>query len=413
MRRGYDREAIDHSPCLVMDGFSRISLGNRVRFEQYVNPRKIALFLTALAVFFALQSLVADYLVEEVLDDTVYPYAVFAIDLFSANAEQTFPTWYSSLLLLGAALLLFIIGSSKSRTDGQDRWLWLGLALIFLYLSLDEFVSIHEIAAEWLQTDFSFTGFFAFGWQLAAVPFLLLFAVLYLRFWLRLPSRIRLLFLIAGVVYVGGAFVIEGFSAALWDSTGGISYPYLVIATLEEFCEMLGVIVLIYALLSYIADEDVELVLIPVAAESTAPRAGIRFPRRVFAAAALVVIVNLAVVAWAMSTSSGRQSGESEGQFVYGSLIDQLAREGIVIMRGTGRFGFGAATNNAMHALAENFPSLTVINLLSKDSHIVIAADAKPYTGEELVEIFHRNGEVEFMILEDSAVRALLQPTAP
>ena len=76
-----------------------------MRLELYVNPRKIALFLAALAIFFALQSLIADYLVEEVLDDTAYPYAVFAIDLFSANAEQTFPTWYSSLLLLGAALV--------------------------------------------------------------------------------------------------------------------------------------------------------------------------------------------------------------------------------------------------------------------------------------------------------------------
>src|SRR5690606_5665696 len=126
----------------------------------------------------------------------------------SANAEQTFPTWYSSFLLLGAALLLLIISLFKAHTHASDRWLWLGLALIFLYLSLDEIVSIHEIAAEWLQTDFTFTGFFAFGWQLAALPFLLLFALLYFRFWLRLPARTRLLFMIAGLVYVGGAFVI-------------------------------------------------------------------------------------------------------------------------------------------------------------------------------------------------------------
>lgn len=380
-----------------------------MRLEQYLNPRKIALFLTALAVFFALQSLVADYLVEEVLDDTVYPYAVFAIDLFSANAEQTFPTWYSSLLLLAAAVLFLIVGGFKSRTHARDRWLWFGLAGIFLYLSLDEIVSIHEIAAEWLQTDFSFTGFLAFGWQLAAVPFLLLFAVLYFRFWLRLPARVRLLFLVAGIVYVGGAFVIEGLSAALWDSAGGISYAYLVIATLEEFCEMLGVIILIYALLTYIADEGYELALIPVAVESTASGSSMKFPRRFLAVAALIAIVNLAVIAWSLSVSGGAQSDGTEGQFIYGSLIDQLAVEGVVVARESGQFGFGNPIDDAVISLAESFPSLTVINLLLSDSHLVIAAETMPYSRDEIVEILHSNGEVQFMILEDNAVRMLIQ----
>lgn len=382
-----------------------------MRLELYVNPRKIALFLAALAIFFALQSLIADYLVEEVLDDTAYPYAVFAIDLFSANAEQTFPTWYSSLLLLGAALLLLLISRFKARIAAPERWLWRGLALIFLYLSLDEILSIHEIAAEWIQTDFTFTGFFAFGWQLAALPFLLLFAIVYFRFWLRLPARTRYLFLIAGCVYVGGAFVIEGISAAYWDSTGGISYPYLMIATLEEFCEMLGVIIMIYALLNYIAYEGYELAFIPVEDEIAGPRSGGMLPRRLVAVATLTVFINLVVVAWALSVSGG-QSEKAKGQFIYGSLVDQLAMDGVVVARESGLFALGAAPDNALLALAEHFPSLTVINL-STNSHLVIAAEAMPYNRDELVEILHRNGETQFMILEDSAVRMLIQVAVP
>jgi hypothetical protein len=384
--------------------------GTFVRLSYQITPRKVALLLAAFAVYFALQSLVADYLVEVVLDKDAYPYAVYAIDLFSANAEQTFPTWYSALLLLTASILLSLITVAGRKSGRPDTLLWGGLALVFLYLSLDEVLSIHEIAAEWLQTDFEFTGFFAFGWQIAAAPFLVLFAVLYFRFWLRLPARTRLLFMLAGIVYVGGAFVIEGVSAAYWDSTGGISYPYLVIATLEEFCEMIGVIVLIYALLNYMAIQGDTLEVSPISALQPA-RLTFRSPFRVLLAIGLIAVVNLAVVSWAAS-AVGTEGQDTEGQYIYQSLVDQLAVEGVIVARVNGQFGFGVPPGEIITALAERFPSVMVVNLVSSNSHLILAGDPLPHIYDGLVEILHSNGETQFMILDDSAVRFMLQAAA-
>src|SRR5688572_12185271 len=77
-----------------------------MRIEYLFPPRKIALILASIAIFFALQSLVMEYLIENVLDQVHHATLIQLIDLFSVNAEQTIPTWYSILLLFGAAVLV-------------------------------------------------------------------------------------------------------------------------------------------------------------------------------------------------------------------------------------------------------------------------------------------------------------------
>src|SRR5690606_36362395 len=62
--------------------------------------------------------------------------------------------------------------------------------------------------------------------------------------------------ILAGMVYVGGALIVDGISANQWDIGGGISFEYLAIATVEECCEMLGVVIFIYALLAYMVERQ-------------------------------------------------------------------------------------------------------------------------------------------------------------
>lgn len=83
--------------------------------------------------------------------------------------------------------------------------------------------------------------------------------VAYLRFFFHLPTRQRLLFFVAGALYVGGALILEMLSAFYVDLYGGQNnmtglqiVAIHAITTAEETFEMLGVIVLIYALLTYL-----------------------------------------------------------------------------------------------------------------------------------------------------------------
>lgn len=378
-----------------------------MRLEYRVSPRLVGLFLGSVAVYLAFQSLLFEYLVEVVIDKQAHPYIVTSLDLFSVNTEQTIPTWYSSLLLFAAALLFLLVSVGKSGIIARGRWLWTSLAVIFLYLSLDEAASIHEIAAKWLQTDFELSGFWTFGWQLAALPFLALFGLIYFRFWWRLPRATRLHFMVAGVVYVGGAFVVEGISAARWDALGGLSYGYLVIATVEELCEMLGVVILIYGLLTYLVNEGYTLAFMPP--NSIEPRK-FRPSRPMRLLIGSVLALNALVIAWTVNLSG--ESLNDDGIYMYHSLIDQLAVDGVIVGREIGRFSFDNPASETLPSLAETFSEIMVVNLISADSYLILAAEQLPFTQDQVIDVLHNNGETQFIIFDDNAVRLILRQVA-
>lgn len=381
-----------------------------VRLDLRFAPRTVGLFLGGLAVYFAVQSLVAEYLAEVVLDEAQHPYFVLALDLFSVNVENSIPTWYSALLLFGAAALLVWVAVSRRRFKLPGTLLWFGLALVFLYLSIDEAASVHEIAAEWLQTDFDLSGFLTFGWQLAALPPLILFALVYVRFWLRLPASTRMLFLIATVVYVGGAFVIEGISASIYGERG-VTYPYLIVATIEETCEMLGAVIFIYALLRFAADSGYTVSYAPAQA-SPVGILPVRRLRPVGYGLVALVGINAIVVAAAFASTGGARLGGPAGEYQYQTLVDQLATDGIAVVRTAGQFRLDAPADPLIVRLAEVFPELMAVSLVTSDMTLTLAGDPLPVTQAEVIDALHANGETQFVIYDDSAVRLVIQRSA-
>jgi spermidine synthase len=101
--------------------------------------------------------------------------------------------------------------------------------------------------------------------MIVGIPVALAIAVIYLRFVIELPAHIRRLFILAAISYIGGAVVIEAFSANMWFLNDGGSLPYMIVGSIEEFFEMMGVITLIYALLQYIRELQVNINLYPAA----------------------------------------------------------------------------------------------------------------------------------------------------
>jgi spermidine synthase len=223
-----------------------------MQLDTTIRPRKIAFVLVFIVFVLATMSLITEYIVEVLYKDAE-SLALDFLDLFSVNLEQSIPTWYSTILLLLAVAILAVIAAAKWRGIDSYRWQWIGLTLIFLYLSMDEAVSIHEFASNPLNITFKTSGYLYFGWQIVAVPIVLIFALLYLRFLFHLPAYTRYGFILSGVIYVSGAIFIEGLSAnQLFLDNDVFTYRYMVIATVEETSEMLGVVLFIYSLLSYI-----------------------------------------------------------------------------------------------------------------------------------------------------------------
>lgn len=214
-----------------------------------LSPKKIARVLTAIVVCLVVLSLIGQFS-KYILG---YGRLLGFVPLTDLNGEQNIPAWFSSsLLLLCSGLLAAVALLQKGIRDRFVRH-WFALSGIFLFLSLDEAVSLHERTIVPLRTFFNASGFIYSAWVLLGGAFVGLFLLAYLKFIIHLPSRTRFLFIGAGALYIGGTLGAEIIHGYYLDFHGK-DMVYALIATVEECLEMMGAIVFIYALLSHIQE---------------------------------------------------------------------------------------------------------------------------------------------------------------
>jgi hypothetical protein len=183
---------------------------------------------------------------------------------FNLDEEATFPAFFSSVLLLLSSILLFVISTQKQGEKYHRRWQVLGF--VFLFLCLDEIISIHEEVAVEVQLrlfdhrGFSdLNGFFYYSWVIPYAVFFLAVALYFFKFVLSLPPKIRNLFIVGGCIYVSGALgceLIEGFYKKNYPGNNSMMGLYVVI---EEVFEMLGITIFVYALLLHVASLKIKL----------------------------------------------------------------------------------------------------------------------------------------------------------
>jgi hypothetical protein len=184
------------------------------------------------------------------------------VSAFDVNRESNVPTWYSSAALATAAALLALIAILKRAARDPFAGRWLLLAVIFLFLSCDETALLHERSTAFvvLFVKNKFLSYVA--WVVPAGILLVVFGVAYIKFLLHLSPRFRKLFIVAGCVYVMGAFGMELVTGAIGRLVLGGKVHFLFEAS-EELMEMTGVILFLRALLLYVKEHvgNVELVV--------------------------------------------------------------------------------------------------------------------------------------------------------
>ncbi|MGL6338589.1 MAG: hypothetical protein ACRC80_05530 [Waterburya sp.] len=173
---------------------------------------------------------------------------------FDFESDSNISTWYSSVTLLISSLLLIPIAIAKKNEHDTYARHWQFLVVIFAFLSLDEVAMLHERSGQVLDvlSPVEFDGWLYFQWVLIGIPITLIIAFAYLKFLAHLPTKTRNLFILAGALFTGGALgleIIAGHEESL-DSYNVLLYKLF--TTIEELWEKLGVLVFIYALLSYI-----------------------------------------------------------------------------------------------------------------------------------------------------------------
>jgi hypothetical protein len=174
--------------------------------------------------------------------------------VFDLWAESSIPSWYSVSLLLVCAALLGVIAVAKRRAADRYARHWLGLALIFLALSIDDAADLHGHTSYKLQEMFETGGYLAYAWVVPAGIACAVVGLAYLRFLGDLPPSIRWRSVVGGVLFLTGALVMEMIEGR-YDSQHGVeNMPYRIMVAIEESLEMAGIVVFISALLTYLSE---------------------------------------------------------------------------------------------------------------------------------------------------------------
>ena len=174
---------------------------------------------------------------------------------FDLDYEENVPALYSAAILMFSSILLAFIAFKNKLLEVS--WLpWAGLAAIMCFLSADEAMVLHEPVGQVVQSAFGISEAYYYVW---AIPYSLaagMFGLLYLKFLLKLPKETRILFFLSGIIFVLGAAGFE-LLGNLHVQTSGTKKTlfYQLLLVCEEFLEMFGVLVFIYALLQYITNQ--------------------------------------------------------------------------------------------------------------------------------------------------------------
>jgi hypothetical protein len=294
---------------------------------------------------------------------------------------------------------------------------------------MDEGAVIHEIFADPLQQAFHAGGFFAFGWQILAIPLVAIFGVAYLRFLFHLPGHMQKLFVLACGMYIGGALFADGISASQWSADTGVSMIYLSIATVEELLEMMGVVVFIYGLLRYIVEMNHLVVLgsevavgsssktgdsavMPInnTPDQTAPKMW-RLLRPSLLLIVLLIGTNIALLSWIVSNRPTELANSSTTLF-YQSIDEPLAQNDVTILQIPGTYDPKNIFMRQMtSSLLSEYAEVMVVVIPPIESSYIFAGAVLPFDRDSLVELLHSDGKFEFVIFETAVVRALVGDT--
>jgi hypothetical protein len=115
---------------------------------------------------------------------------------------------------------------------------------------------LHERLTDPLKSMFGTSGIFFFAWIIPYGLAFIIFAVIYLRFLIKLPKKIMLLFILSGAIYISGAIGIEMIGGVQANLHGYHNALFSSLYTFEESLEMIGSMIFIYTLLSYMETES-------------------------------------------------------------------------------------------------------------------------------------------------------------
>lgn len=173
--------------------------------------------------------------------------------MLDVEVETGIYTWFSTLLLAGAAMVCGVIALEKHASGDRLRFHWMLLAVVFLALSADEACSVHEALSGRLTSGLGTSGVFHFAWVIPALLASAAGLVLFMPFILSFPPRLRTWLMVSAAAFLTGAIGMEMAAGAIGADSDEVlrSGAYRLLANIEEALEGGAIILFIAVILAY------------------------------------------------------------------------------------------------------------------------------------------------------------------
>jgi len=216
----------------------------RTRITLY--PRNIVIWLSTITILLLVAHLIT-IAMPYIFEGFEHGLVRLLFSLFFLDGEGNVPAIFSTCLFLINAVIFLIVWKAACLA-GDSQKIWLFLSSVFVFLALDESISIHERLIDPLRQALGATGIFYYAWIIPYGIGVVLLSIFAIPVFWRMQKRIRFWFGLSAATYLFatiGLEMISGKYLVMMNEQKDIVWIFMM--TVEESLEMVGLIILVYA----------------------------------------------------------------------------------------------------------------------------------------------------------------------
>jgi len=162
---------------------------------------------------------------------------------FYVNSNYNLPRWFGTILQFVGAVLAYLISLQYKKRE-KNRLFWKLLSMIFIFLSIAKSTYIDEFLFGLVRKELGIL-LFPINSLVFGALLVLLFLIVFSRFYLSLDNIVRKAIFLSAVIYIVLGLFFEAAGKIIFHT----NFLIIILSGLEELCEMTGSIIFIYALL--------------------------------------------------------------------------------------------------------------------------------------------------------------------
>lgn len=219
----------------------------------YWNQRLVVLGMAIIAIILVTISAIVSPQGDELLEKKAsLSYSIMSEPsrVFNIDQEANIPTWFTAGVALYLAMIASMIASVVKSQGKKMAWAWRGIAIMGIYIAMDEVAGFHELAITPIRDTWDISPWLYQSWIIPAMILVLLIGIFYLRFFWKLPFYTKFYLIVGVFVYLMGAIGVEAVGGFVL-TTQGLNDWYVQLAHIEEFMEMMGLIIILYSFVEY------------------------------------------------------------------------------------------------------------------------------------------------------------------